>query len=71
MDAGGDEGTPLDMEAPSLAEAGLLEEPVQALAARLQELLDEWPEHPILSQLLLLCERLTGEQRRLQTCSAF
>jgi hypothetical protein len=48
------------MEAPSPVEAALLQEPVQALAARLGQLLAEWPEHPILSQLLSLSARLTG-----------
>ncbi len=48
------------MEKPSVAEAGLMEEPVQALRARLSQLLEDWPEHPILSQLLILCDRLLG-----------
>lgn len=48
------------MEKPSLAEAGLMEEPVQALHARLAQLLADWPEHPILSKLLALCDRLLG-----------
>ena len=50
----------LDMEKASVAEASLMEEPVQALRARLNQLLDDWPEHPILSQLLILCDRLLG-----------
>lgn len=51
------------MEKPSLAEAGLLEEPVAALRARLAQLLEDWPDHPILSQLVALCDRLTGAPR--------
>ena len=50
-----------DMEKPSLAEAGLMEEPVQALRARLAQLLADWPDHPILAQLLVLCDRLLGD----------
>ncbi len=48
------------MEKPSLAEAGLMEEPVQALRARLEQLMADWPDHPILCQLLVLCDRLVG-----------
>lgn len=58
--AGAEAAAPFDMEAPAPAEAGLLEAPVQALEDRLQQLLADWPEHPILSQLATLCQRLTG-----------
>lgn len=50
-----------DMEKQSVPEAGLLDEPVRALTERLRQLLEDWPEHPILTQLLNLCDRLTGE----------
>ncbi len=50
-----------DMEKACVAEAGLLDEPVRALVARLRQLLEDWPEHPILTQLLNLCDRLTGD----------
>jgi hypothetical protein len=56
----GRDGT-FDMEKASVAEAGLLDEPVQLLRERLMQLLDEWPEHPILTQLVNLCNRLTGK----------
>ena len=45
-----------------MPEAGLLDEPLQAMQDRLHQLLAEWPENPILTQLLVLCQRLTGEK---------
>ena len=44
-----------------MPEVGLLDDPIQAMQARLQQLLVDWPENPILTQLLVLCQRLTGE----------
>ena len=43
-----------------MPEVGLLDEPLQAMQARLQQLLAAWPENPILTPLLVLCQRLTG-----------
>ena len=44
-----------------MPEVGLLDDPIQAMQMRLQQLLADWPENPILTQLLVLCQRLTGE----------
>ena len=44
-----------------MPEVGLLDDPIQAMQTRLQQLLADWPENPILTQLLILCQRLTGE----------
>ena len=33
---------------------------MSALKGRLHQLLQEWPEHPVLVQLLAICHRLTG-----------
>ena len=44
-----------------MPEVGLLEEPLQAMQERLTQLLADWPENPILMQLLALCQRLAGE----------
>jgi len=41
-------------------EAALLAGPVCGLKARLEQLLVEWPEHPVLVQLSAICDRLTG-----------
>ena len=68
--SGGEAAAPFDMEAPAPAEAGLLEAPVQALEDRLQQLLADWPEHPILSQLAALCQRLTGALPNMVSCRA-
>ena len=46
-----------------MPEAGLLEEPLQAMQERLTQLLADWPENPILMQLLALCHRLAGNSR--------
>lgn len=43
-----------------MEEAALLQGPVSALERRLHQLLQEWPEHPVLDQLLPICHRLTG-----------
>ena len=50
-----------DMEEPCGAETGLLDEPLQGLQGRLGQLLADWPDNPILTQLLALCARLAGE----------
>ena len=52
--------TALDLNAPGghAGEMALLQEPVTAAKLRLAELLDEWPEHPILSQLHMIASRL-------------
>ena len=52
-----------------MPEVGLLDEPLQAMQARLQQLLADWPENPILTQLLVLCQRLTGQRRCLSVSS--
>jgi hypothetical protein len=41
-------------------EMALVQEPVLAAQRRLAELLEEWPEHPILTQLHLICSRILG-----------
>lgn len=50
------------MAKPCMPEVDLLDDPLQAMQARLQQLLADWPENPILTQLLVLCQRLTGER---------
>ena len=50
----------LDMQMPSPAEADLLQAPLAALQARLASLLADWPDHPVLSQLHAIAERLLG-----------
>lgn len=51
----------MDLQGQVVQETGLLAAPVRRVTARLAELLEEWPEHPILSQLAAICGRLTGE----------
>lgn len=53
-------GEALDIQQACVEEAALLQAPVSALRARLAQLLQEWPEHPVLLQLLAICDRLTG-----------
>ena len=48
----------LDVFAPCLEEAVLANEPVGALRDRLRDLLAEWPENPLLTQLLMIADRL-------------
>ena len=64
----------VDMEKPCMPEVSLLDEPLQAMQDRLRQLLADWPENPILTQLLVLCQRLTGGQlclsSRLSLCSS-
>lgn len=50
----------MDIQQACVEEAALLQGPVAALRARLAHLLQEWPEHPVLVQLLAICDRLTG-----------
>lgn len=52
----------VDIQAPNVEEARLLQSPVGATQKRLAELLEEWPEHPVLMQLDAICCRLQGEQ---------
>lgn len=50
----------MDIQQACVEEAALLQAPVAALKQRLQQLLDDWPEHPVLVQLVAICDRLTG-----------
>ncbi|KAL4440107.1 hypothetical protein ABPG75_003108 [Micractinium tetrahymenae] len=50
----------VDMQAPCVEEAVLVQAPVLALRGRLQELLEEWPDHPGLLQLSAVIDRLLG-----------
>jgi len=50
----------VDLQCPVVEETALLVAPVRGVAARLVQLLEEWPEHPILSQLAAICGRLLG-----------
>ena len=50
----------MDIQQACVEEAALLQRPVCALKARLAQLLAEWPDHPVLVQLLAICDRLTG-----------
>ena len=54
-------GAIVDLQGPVVEEAALLAAPVRGVAARLAQLLAEWPEHPILAQLAAICARLLGE----------
>jgi len=53
-------GDAVDIQQACVEEAALLAGPVCGLKARLEELLVEWPEHPVLVQLSAICDRLTG-----------
>ena len=53
-------GDAVDIQQACVEEAALLAGPVCGLKARLGQLLDEWPEHPVLVQLSAICDRLTG-----------
>jgi len=48
----------LDMQAPCMQESALVQAPLAALSARLQELLEEWPDHPLLGQLAAITGRV-------------
>ena len=50
----------VDIQKPCIEELALLQAPVTALRRRLTQLLSEWPEHPVLLQLVAICGRLTG-----------
>jgi midasin len=50
----------LDMQQPFPEEAALMQAPLSALSQRLHVLLEEWPEHPLLQQLLGIVDRLLG-----------
>ena len=50
----------MDIQQACVEEAALLQGPVSALKKRLHQLLQDWPEHPVLEQLLAICHRLTG-----------
>ena len=52
----------VDIQAPNVEEARLLQSPVGATQKRLAELLEEWPEHPVLMQLDAICCRLQGKR---------
>ena len=53
-------GDAVDIQQACVQEAAILQGPVSALKGRLHQLLQEWPEHPVLVQLLAICHRLTG-----------
>ncbi|KAF6262490.1 hypothetical protein COO60DRAFT_1699221 [Scenedesmus sp. NREL 46B-D3] len=50
----------LDMQQPFPEEACLMQQPLSVMSHRLIQLLEEWPEHPLLLQLLAIVERLLG-----------
>ena len=43
---------------PNLREVQLVQAPLHALSTRLSELLQEWPEHPVLIQIIDICKRI-------------
>lgn len=45
------------LEEPNVGEAILSRDPLLAAVSRLNVLLDEWPEHPLLAQLKEIAER--------------
>jgi midasin len=51
-------GASVDLQRPFVEETALMQGPVSAVAARCAGLLEEWPEHPLLTQLTAICERL-------------
>ncbi|KAL0049173.1 hypothetical protein WJX82_008148 [Trebouxia sp. C0006] len=54
------QGDAVDIQKACVEEAALLAGPVCGLKARMEQLLLEWPEHPVLVQLSAICDRLTG-----------
>jgi midasin len=50
----------LDMQQPFPEEAFLMQQPLSDMSHHLIQLLEEWPEHPLLLQLLAIVERLLG-----------
>lgn len=53
----------LDVQKPCVIELEMLVTPVIALKTRLEELLDQWPQNPLLEQLTAICKRLLGAPR--------
>lgn len=49
-----------NIQRPCPEEALLVREPLQAMETRLLQLLQEWPEHVLLTQLLQICRRITS-----------
>ena len=48
----------INVQQPAASQLLLLKEPVSVLQGRLQELLSEWPENPLLEQLTGICNRI-------------
>ena len=48
------------MQAATTEEAVLVQAPLRAVQARLADLLEEWPEHPVLTQLAAIAGRVLG-----------
>lgn len=55
--ADADDGT-VDMQQPAVQEVSLAQGPVMAVVGRLRALLADWPDNPLLLQLLAIAERL-------------
>jgi hypothetical protein len=55
-----DGGGSVDMQAPVPEELRLMQEPVQAMRARLLAILEEHPDNAILLAPLAVCDRLLG-----------
>ena len=53
----------IELHGSVVEEAVLLQGPVRGVRARLAELLAEWPDHPLLTQLAAIADRLLGEPR--------
>eukprot|EP00798_Chlamydomonas_sp_ICE-L_P024875 gene24875-10536_t len=56
-DAASDKFTAIDVQVSCVEEVSLLQAPVTAVEIRLRELLEEFPTHPLLEQLLAICTR--------------
>lgn len=50
----------MDMQAACIEEAVLVQRPLLAVQSRLSELLEEWPDHPVLAQLSAIVARVLG-----------
>lgn len=50
----------VDVQQPCVSELERLVHPVRDLQVRLAQLLEEWPENPLLEQLVAICNRLLG-----------
>jgi midasin len=48
----------LNMQESRMEETALVQAPLEALSSRLDELLEEWPDHPLLGQLRAICGRV-------------